>query len=712
MDTADMEQFMEAQSDPIRLENYSLDEIVRLLVAGMPVHRAKGIPFRLDTSDKRKAFAFYSRNRDLWRSNRTVQVKEVESLLKALEEDLPGDTAMPMQGTGDKPIWHLERAEIHRFGGLHRHVGPNGEDPENFVVEFDKEITLVSGFNGAGKTALLSAIVWCLTGKALRSQHMPQQVHEPMVVNWTGAEEKTSEGEDIRPEIAVPPLVPVPATEDLVKLGDNPKLDTGVRLTLRREDTGEIQLVARQLEVLGKKLVAPVEGLDALGLSALAIEVGTLMPGVAAQMRFDEKTDFTQAVSQLTGLKPLQELGQRSERLVNRLRKVEKKATEERRAEKLGQFKAQLQTLSDGWAEHSDLGEPRVILLPGEVIERKEEGSDSTYEVTCRSTLAESRESLKGMQLVMSCDVEKILGHGIELTAQRQVDTTTGALENAADRLKGGALRELPTVALLLDLGGIPDDEAASAIRAVQGIRERAHALAEKLKDEQRAARWRLYARVATWHRDNHPVEDLSSCPVCGTDLESVPSDALLDISVREALERCRETDSGIAKTVAEWEHDEAAGVLDALPTSVRGYADKTLPSTLLAMCRQGYVEELLGHEAFAGRLKELQENGKVVWDIATGESRLPEAPQPVESDLPDMLAGGKLQQRLSAIAHALMLRAHRESGGDVLKSILARYIGTVAPCGGGSGTGQRCGSMAGRREGMETGTSFPQGAN
>ena len=223
---------------------------------------------------------------DLWRSNRTVQAKEVESLLKALEENLPDDTAMPTHGTTDRPVWHLERVEIHRFGGLHRHVGPNGEDPEDFVVEFDKEITLVSGFNGAGKTALLSAIIWCLTGKALRSQHMPQQIHEPMAVKWTGADEQESKGEDIRPEIAVPPLVPVPAAEDLVKLGDKPKLDTGVRLTLRREDTGEIHRVARQLKVLGTKLVAPVEGLDALGLSALAIEVGTLMPGVGGADAF------------------------------------------------------------------------------------------------------------------------------------------------------------------------------------------------------------------------------------------------------------------------------------------------------------------------------------------------------------------------------------------------------------------------------------------
>ena len=44
----------------------------------------------------------------------------------------------------------------------------------------------------------------------------------------------------------------------------------------------------------------PVEGLDELGISPLAIEVGTLMPGIAALMRFDDKTDFAQAIAQLT----------------------------------------------------------------------------------------------------------------------------------------------------------------------------------------------------------------------------------------------------------------------------------------------------------------------------------------------------------------------------------------------------------------------------
>ena len=678
---------MADQPEPIRLEDHSLDEIVQLLMAGLPVHRAKHSVFCLDTSDRRKVFAFYARNRDLWPRNRTVQAREVENVLKALDAELPAVGAKRARAATEKPVWHLERVEIHRFGGLHRHLGPNGEDPEKLVFDLGKEITLVSGFNGAGKTALLSAIIWCLTGKALRSQHMPHEVHEPMAVKWSADGERTSDGEDIPPEIAVPPIVPIPSADDLLRLGDKPKLDTRVQLTLRREGTGEIQRITRQLKVLGKKLSAPVEGLNALGLPALAIEAGTLMPGVAAQMRFDEKTDFAQAVSQLTGLKPLQELGQRTERLLNRLRTKETRETEGARDNKLADFQSRLQTYQDGWVEHPDLGEPPAILLPGEVVESEKKGSDTPDKANCRSTLAAARERLQKMQSIMSRDMETILGRRIELTTPQEVGSLTRALNDAADRLKDGALRELPNVALIRDLGQIRQEDVKSALATVRDVRGRARSLSDRLEDERQAARWRLYARVAAWHKDNHPGEDISNCPVCGTDLKNVPADSMLDISVKAALEQCRETDNDIAKTAIEWERDESAALLNALPAGIRDYADRLLPDTLLAIYRKGYVEELLGHRAFASMLQPLQKNARAVWDIATGENPLSKAPRPMESNLPTLLAGGKLQKRLSAIAFALMLRAHRESAADALKSLLAKYLGTVTPTGDAAGS-------------------------
>lgn len=672
---------MDEQSEPVRLEDYSLDEIVQLLTAGTPVRRSKGSAFRLDTEDKRKVFAFYGRNRDLWARNKSVQAKEVESVLKALEGQSPTAAQILPRAGGDKPIWHLERVEVHRFGGLHRHLGPNGEDPDPFVFDLDKEVTLVSGFNGAGKTALLSAIIWCLTGKALRSQHMPHEVHEPMAVEWSADTDGAREA-DSQPEIAVPPIVPIPSAENLAKLGDSPKLDTRVSLTFTRRDTGEIRRVTRKLDIAGRKLVAPVEGLDGLGLSALAIEAGTLMPGVAAHMRFDEKSDFTQAVSQLTGLKPLEELGSRTERLVNRLRTNEKRTAEEARDKKTADFRKALQTLQEGWVERPDLAEMPDILLPGEEQEigvetdAAEDGEEQQQKTDCRSSIAAARTRLQELQSGMSAAMETILGHRIELTTRQEVDTITRALDDAADRLKGSALRELPSVVLLGDLGKITDEEADAALKTIRGILERARSLSRRLEDERQAARWRLYSRVSAWHKDHCPDQDISNCPVCGTDLEKVPSDALLDLSVKAALDLCREADSDIAKTAAEWERDEAAAFLSTLPESLRGFADSTQRETLLGICRKGYVDELLAHKAFSGRLEPLRKNGQTVWDIASGEHPLPESPKNENCALPDLFSSGKLQERLDAITRTLLLREHRLGAAEALQALMGRYIG------------------------------------
>lgn len=432
--------------------------------------------------------------------------------------------------------------------------------------------------------------------------------------------------------------------------------------------------------------MVPVEGLDGLGLSALAIEAGTLMPGVAAHMRFDEKSDFTQAVSQLTGLKPLEELGHRTERLVNRLRSTDKRATEEARDKKTSSFKKALQDLQEGWAERSDLAEMPQILLPGEELEIEAEtdpiqdGEEQQLrqKTDCRSSIAAVRTRLQELQSGMSAAMETILGRRIELATRQEVDAFTRVLDDAADRLKGSALRELPSVMLLGDLGKTTDEEADAALKTIRGLLERAGALSRRLEDERQAARWRLYSRVSAWHRDHHPDQDISNCPVCGTDLEKVPSDALLDLSVKAALDQCREADSDIAKTAAEWERDEAAAFLNALPESLRGFADKTQRDTLLDICRKGYLDELLAHKAFSGRLEPLRKNGHRVWDIACGQHPVPDAQESENSALPDLFASGKLQERLSSISRTLMLREHRLRATDALQSLTVRYIGRI----------------------------------
>ena len=322
---------MPDQTEPLQLENCSLDDVIAALLSGTPIGGRNIENFQLPSSDSLKIFAYYTQHRDLWPRNRQVQGPEIDGLLKALNSELTQISRTTRRAAGACPVWNLRRVEAHRFGGLHRHCGPTGEDPEPFVLEIDKDLTLISGFNGAGKTALLSSIIWCLTGKALRSQHMPDEVHEPITVEWIG-EEDGAEREQVERNFTIPPIVPIPSASNLEVLGDQPKLDTWVRLTFVNAATGESRGVTRRIVAQsGHRITMAVEGLAELGLTQPALEVGTLMPGIAAHMRFDEKTEFAQAIAQLTGLKPLEDLGKRAQRIVTRLRGPEVRTTEQNR---------------------------------------------------------------------------------------------------------------------------------------------------------------------------------------------------------------------------------------------------------------------------------------------------------------------------------------------------------------------------------------------
>jgi SOS-response transcriptional repressor LexA len=659
---------MSEQIEVIRLENSSLDDVVTTLLSGKAIAGERNEVFRLSSSDSLKIFAYYTYHRDLWPRNRQVQAREIDGLLQALEAELPQSPISTARAAGACPVWNLRRIEAHRYGGLHRHCGPQGQDPEPFVLEIDKDLTLISGFNGAGKTALLSSIIWCLTGKALRSQHMPDEVHEPMTVEWAG-EGEDDEHERVGHDVSIPPIVPIPSGSDLEVLADQPRLDTWVRLTFRNNTTGESRSVTRRLVgQTGRRITMTVEGLGELGLSRPALEVGTLMPGIAAHMRFDEKTGFAEAIAQLTGLKPLEDLGKRSQRIINRLRKEEVRTTEQSRLEKFRAFEMKKQALVDAWQAQPDLGTPAEFVPPGQSVEGRH----------CAGSITAARIGLQRAQRELTTALEGILGRRMEFAGKPDIDNMLRMLEGAADQLKGSSLGNLPSLAIVGALGAMQAEDVETTETLAADILRRARALAERLEDRRQAARWQLYARVAAWHREHHPGADIVNCPVCGTQLSEVPADALVDLSVREALEHCQEADADMAKTGAEWERSEADAFLGALPQSVRGFADRTLPESLVELYRKGFVDELLSQKAFGGRLEPLKTNGQVVWRIASTENPLPDAPVLQDQALPEILRTGTLAARLLNVRRAIQLAKHRAQGKEPLKGLLKRYIGTA----------------------------------
>jgi hypothetical protein len=496
---------------PLKLVDCGLEELLAALLYRQPiVTPSEGEPFFLENDDSRRILSYYARNRQFWPRTKTVQVSEIEALLKALGDELPTkgkrtDTPAVVR----KRFWRLIRLEAHRFGGLHRHCGVRGEDPDDLVLEIERDVTLISGFNGAGKTALQNVIIWCLTGRALRSQHMPDEIHEPMDVYSTGDDE---EGQGSGPDFVLPPIVPIPSAADLEILGDQPKVDTWAQLTFQDEESQDICVVRRALTIGARgKIGMTVTGLSDLGLPDLALEAGTLMPGIAAHMRFDEKTTFAQAIAQLTGLKPLEDLGRRSARVVKRLRTEERKKTEYDAGESLASFKERRQSIDEAWLDHADLGTPARLIAPDE-----EAAEDES-----KGSIAGARNLLEEKKRSIEATAEKILGHALQLASKQHEDAMLRQLDSATDLLKPAALNELPSVSVIKSLRGVSEDDVRDAEALIRSMVDRAAAASERLRNKQEAARWQLYARVAAWHREHHKGTELESCPVCGTRLVS-----------------------------------------------------------------------------------------------------------------------------------------------------------------------------------------------
>ena len=665
MSVADSEDGGTAGMSPINLIDCSLEDLVAALLHEHPIAMPEGgPPFILENDNARKIFAYYTRRRDLWPRAKQVQAREANEILKAMEENPPVKKATETADRADNRFWTLRRVEAHRFGGLHRHCGLNGEDPEDFAVEVDRDITLVSGFNGAGKTALQNVIIWCLTGRALRSQHLPDEVHKPMEVYRVSPDDEDGASESA---MALPPVVPVPSAADLEVLNDQPKIDTWAKLTFHDNGSDDICVVQRTLTVgMRGKISMKVTGLEDLGLPDLAVEAGTLMPGIAAHMRFDEKTTFADAIAQLTGLKPLEDLGHRSRRVVSRLRTTETRYTQSQAAAKLVDFKSKRKSIVDAWTAQPDLGEPVDLIAPDEASEEDQ----------CQKTIANTRRDLEQSTKTLEGRAEAVLGRALQLD---DANAMLRQLAAASDLLKPAALNELPSIVITKSLDAVSEEHADAAVTLVEEMVDRANAVSVRLCNKQEAARWQLYARVATWHREHHSDTDVESCPVCGSDLDEVPSDALLDRGVKEALRLCGEVDADAAKSAEEWERDASREFLEKLPASLQAFANKALTAELLQIYRNAFVDELIAKHSFSGALQPMKENAAAVWELAISEHPLPVAPELKFSAWPIEFNNGTLARRATNIERVVRLAKHRTESKDAIKRMVTRYIGGAA---------------------------------
>ena len=137
-----------------------------------------------------------------WTANLSLQ--HGEDLVDAVLQDPPelqGLSARPANANSRR--LRLKKLEAHRFAGLHK-FGTPGAAPDNYIRKFPSSLTLFEGSNGSGKTSLLNAIIWALTGEILRPQREPEAAEdfECRVIAAEGSDEHTAH--------KLSPLTPMP----------------------------------------------------------------------------------------------------------------------------------------------------------------------------------------------------------------------------------------------------------------------------------------------------------------------------------------------------------------------------------------------------------------------------------------------------------------------------------------------------------------------
>jgi SOS-response transcriptional repressor LexA len=189
--------------------------------------------------------------------------------------------------------WKLGKIRAQSFRGV---------APAGCAWEYDFASTshLLHGPNGCGKTSLLGAICWCLTGKLFRDDCPPAQP-EAIPVYSRG---KKSKLQGTRPD-ALTVLCLDGATSSCTEpyfvdlefvCTDKP---TKIKWVRRHSEQG----LATSIDGTAW---TPVEGLNASGLNALDIELQILMPARVGHLRFGKDSEALSLFSQLVGLDDLE----------------------------------------------------------------------------------------------------------------------------------------------------------------------------------------------------------------------------------------------------------------------------------------------------------------------------------------------------------------------------------------------------------------------
>lgn len=204
-----------------------------------------------------------------------------------LSDDDPADSIPDTEiTTALKQCWRLHKIETYGFGGI------NFFEHKEFSYEISGGSICLEGENGSGKSSLISAIQWALTGQIIKDKSEHSNAEIPVKVHG-----EKDENIGVWPPIASYPH----KIEDFSK-----QPVVWVRLTFVDSASSESIIAERRLEAgsISSAIDPRIEAFSAL------FEPAILMPSRLPHLDLSGKTtSLVDTIQKLTGLESLAELG-------------------------------------------------------------------------------------------------------------------------------------------------------------------------------------------------------------------------------------------------------------------------------------------------------------------------------------------------------------------------------------------------------------------
>lgn len=638
------------------LSSHSLDTLCVELLSGRAVRLDDGSDFRLNSPEARAAFDWYNTNRTRWA--RTVVAREdVEAIADRVALPPPAAAASRSSATAAAGRrLHLKTLRAHRFAGLHR-FGTVDSPPPDFVYTFDKPFTLIEGDNGTGKTSIVNAVVWCLTGVIYRSQRPPEPANQAVPLATEGSVPLADGTRHV-----MCPITPLPPREVLAALGDQPlPLDTWVELTFANDSGAEVAVIRRKVQRgPNNSVVVKEPDFTGLGVSEVARLVGTKMPGLIPHIVLGGTSELGKAVAELFGIKPLQDLARHAARAQEKFRDAFRKERE-----------ADVRKCDQDLTGHADAVAALVAenpkLDPGHPLPRT--GADGA-----EATVAAVRGKLESLLTGLMAGAGTYLGEGFDHRAARQ--DLLDQLGPALGAVEATAVSKLPGVARVGGLERLTPEALEEAEQLVVRLVAEAGELSQLAAQPGLAARVRLYARVGGWLKEAAGDEGgIDECPVCEAALDG-KLDALTGALVADHLREHLVAEKGyLEKTPAAWAEHAMSVLRAGLPEALLAETRRDPPAHPGDLLAEALGVELFATPCLCGCLSPLRAETEAV--CRAERAAMPVYGPPAPPVLPVGFAGppggvGDVLVRVSrAVASARWYRENRPACDRMIRRVI-----------------------------------------